>query len=434
VLYYQQALTSPSLEKRVVAPGSADDLARQVRRLRRLVEISRVLSSTLEVEPLLSTIIETAAELTDTEASSILLVDPCSNELRFAAATGAKRNALRDILVPLEGSIAGWVVRHNKPVILTDAGADPRFYRQVDHAVGFKTRSIMAVPLKVGSNGQEHALGALEVLNKRRHAPFSNDDLDSLIALASQAAIAIQNARLLAKLQQAYAQLSELDRRKSEFIAIASHELRTPLTVILAYASFLQERAEGHTREQIEMVIESANRLQGIIDNLTNLRYLETGQEPARLAPCDLGQLLGTVVAEFDALASSHSQRLRLNLPPEPLIVRGDAQKLRVVISNLLSNAIKFTPAGGCITVAATRHANDVHVSVRDTGIGIPPAEWERIFQPFYQIEPVLTRNHAGMGLGLTIARGLVEQHGGRLWAESEPGHGSTFTFTLPLA
>jgi signal transduction histidine kinase len=114
--------------------------------------------------------------------------------------------------------------------------------------------------------------------------------------------------------------------------------------------------------------------------------------------------------------------------------VRGDAQKLRVVISNLLSNAIKFTPAGGCITVAATRHANDVHVSVRDTGIGIPPAEWERIFQPFYQIEPVLTRNHAGMGLGLTIARGLVEQHGGRLWAESEPGHGSTFTFTLPLA
>lgn len=418
----------------MLASVPGDDLARQVRRLRRLVEISRVLSSTLELEPLLTTIIETAAELTDTEASSILLVDPRSHELRFAAATGAKRDELRHILVPLEGSIAGWVVRYSKPAVLADASRDPRFYRQVDQAVGFKTRSLMAVPLKVGSNGQERTLGTLEVLNKRRHAPFSNDDLDSLTALASQAAIAIENARLLASLQQAYAQLSELDRRKSEFIAIASHELRTPLTVILAYASFLQERVEGHTREQIEMVIESANRLQAIIDNLTNLRYLETGQEPAQLAPCDLGALLRVVAAEFDALASSQGLSLQVRLPREPLIVRGDVQKLRVVVGNLLSNAIKFTPSGGRITVSAAHHANDVHVSVQDTGIGIPPAEWERIFQPFYQLEPVLTRKHAGMGLGLTIARGLVEQHGGKLWAESEPGRGSTFTFTLPLA
>ncbi len=410
------------------------EVSHQINRLRRLVEISRVLSSTLQVEPLLAAIIGTAAEVTDTEASSILLLEPRSQELRFAAASGAKRDQLKDITVPLEGSIAGWVVRNGQSVILSDARPDPRFYRQVDRSIGFSTRSLMAVPLKVGRNGKEHTIGALEVLNKRGGARFSDDDLDSLTALASQAAVAIENARLVADLQQAYAQLSELDRRKSEFIAIASHELRTPLTIILAYASFLQEQMEDAAQEQVKMVVESANRLQTLIDNLTNLRYLETGQEPAQLSPCDIKKLLTTVIPEFDALAASKGLGLQLRLPREMPTVRCDSQKVRVVVGNLVSNAIKFTPPGGQVRVGATRRGNEIHISVQDTGIGIPKEEHERIFQPFHQVEPVLTRNHSGMGLGLTIARGLVEQHGGRLWVESEPGRGSTFTFTLPLA
>ncbi|MCC7353758.1 MAG: GAF domain-containing sensor histidine kinase [Anaerolineae bacterium] len=418
----------------MIARKSEGEATHQINRLRRLVEISRVLSSTLQVEPLLATIIGTAAELTDTEASSILLLESRSQKLRFAAASGAKRDQLKNIAVPLEGSIAGWVVRNGQRVILTEAGPDPRFYRHVDRSIGFSTRSLMAVPLKVGRNGKEHTIGALEVLNKRGEARFSDDDLDSLTALASQAAIAIENARLVADLQQAYAQLSQLDRRKSEFIAIASHELRTPLTIILAYASFLQEQTKDSTQENVKIVVESATRLQALIDNLTNLRYLETGQEPARLNPCDIKKLLTSVIPEFDALAASKGLGLQLRLPKDSPMVRCDAQKVQVVISNLVSNAIKFTPAGGQVMVTAARRGSDIHISVQDTGIGIPKEEHERIFQPFHQVEPVLTRNHSGMGLGLTIARGLVEQHGGRLWAESEPGKGSTFTFTLPLA
>ena len=434
MLYYMMGYSPSLLENNVTARKPEGEASRQINRLRRLVEISRVLSSTLQVEPLLAAIIDTAAELTDTEASSIFSLEPGSQELRFAAASGAKRDQLKDIAVPLEGSIAGWVVRHGQAVILSDARPDPRFYRQVDRSIGFNTRSLMAVPLKVGRNGKEQTIGALEVLNKRGAARFSADDLDSLTALASQAAVAIENARLVADLQRAYMELSELDRRKSEFIAIASHELRTPLTIILAYVSFLQEQTKDAAQEQLKIVVESAYRLQALIDNLTNLRYLETGQEPARLSPCDIKKLLTTVVPEFDALAASRGLDLQLRLPKDVPMVRCDGQKVQVVVSNLVSNAIKFTPPGGQVAVTAARRKSEVHISVQDTGIGIPKEEQERIFQPFHQVEPTLTRNYSGMGLGLTIARGLVEQHGGRLWVESEPGRGSTFTFTLPLA
>jgi len=404
-------------------------LERRVAALERILRISQILTSTLQLEPLLRIIAQAATELTDTEASSIMLVDKNTGELRFEAANGSKREEVKRVTVPLEGSIAGWIVREGKPLLVLDVRQDPRFYSQVDETTDFETRSILGVPLQVRGK----VIGVLEALNKTGHGIFTQDDMHTLSTLAAHAAIAIENARLVAEIQKAYEELSELDRLKSDFVAIASHELQTPLTVILGYASFLKEEATGVASEQVNAVLRSALRLRSLIDDMINLRHIETGVAELELEQLSLNELVAAITAEFASLAEARKQDVSIKLASQPPMVEADRQKLHLVLANLLSNAIKFTPQGGRIQVEVETRGNEVWVSVRDTGIGIPSRKQERIFDRFYQVEPSLTRRFGGMGLGLSIAKGMVELHGGRIWVESVEGMGSSFTFALPL-
>jgi signal transduction histidine kinase len=258
--------------------------------------------------------------------------------------------------------------------------------------------------------------------------------MHTLSTLAAHAAIAIENARLVTEIQRAYEELSELDRLKSEFVALASHELQTPLTVILGYASFLKEDASGAAREQADVVLQSALRLRSLIDDVVNLRHVETGEAELELEQLSLNELVTAITEEFDSLVEARKQNVSIELASQPPMVEADRQKLHLVLANLLSNAIKFTPEGGRIQMAVETKRDEVWVSVRDTGIGIPPRKQERIFDRFYQVEPSLTRRFEGMGLGLSIAKEMVELHGGRIWVESVEGMGSSFTFALPLS
>jgi signal transduction histidine kinase len=405
-------------------------LERRIATLERILKISQILTSTLQLEPLLQTIIQAATELTDTQAGSIMLVDKSTGELRFEAASGSKREEVKRVTVPLEGSIAGWIVREGKPLMISDVRQDPRFYTRVDETTDFETRSILGVPLQV----KGEVIGALEALNKTGDGIFTQADVQTLSTLAAHAAIAIENARLLTEIQKAYEELSELDRLKSEFVAIASHELQTPLTVILGYASFLKQEATGATGEQLDIVLRSALRLRSLINDMINLRHIETGEAELELEQLSLNELVTTITAEFASLAEAKKQTISIKLASQLPIVKADRQKLHLVLANLLSNAIKFTPEGGRIQAAVETRGNEVWVSVRDTGIGIPPREQERIFDRFYQVEPSLTRHFEGIGLGLSIAKGMVELHGGRIWVESVEGMGSSFTFALPLS
>jgi signal transduction histidine kinase len=405
-------------------------LERRVSALERILRISQILTSTLELEPLLQTITQAATELTDTEASSIMLVDKNTGELRFEAVSGSKREEVKRITVPLEDSIAGWIAREGKPLIISDAQQDPRFYTQVDETTDFETRSILGVPLQV----KGEVIGVLEALNKTGDEIFSQDDMHTLSTLAAHAAIAIENARLVTEIQKAYEELSELDRLKSDFVAIVSHELQTPLTVILGYASFLKKEATGAASEQVDAVLQSALRLRSLINDMINLRHIETGETELELEQLSLNELSTTITAEFASLAEAKKQSVTIQLAPQLLIVEADRQKLHLVLANLLSNAIKFTPEGGHIRVEIKTKGNEAWVSVRDTGVGIPPSKQERIFDRFYQVEPSLTRRFEGMGLGLSIAKGMIELHGGRIWVESVEEMGSSFTFALPLS
>jgi signal transduction histidine kinase len=407
------------------------DAESRQQRLERILEISRELTSTAAIRPLLRKIAAMAVELTGGEGSSILLRDVRTGELRFRTASGSQSGELMeaDILVPIEGSIAGAVLTSGEPMIVHDAQADPRHYGEVGQQVGTEVRSLLAVPLQI----KEQCIGVLETVNKQEGGTFDQEDVETLTALAAQAAVAIENARLVEALREAYERLGELDKLKSDFIAIASHELRTPLSLILLYADLLQEQLGEAAGPQLDAVLRAATHLKHIIEAMLNLRYLETGQMEVVPTYFDLRTEVEGACKDYQIIAETNGLMLEAELPAEEVLVQADQDKVGVVLNNLISNAVKFTPAGGRVQVLVCSRGDEVEFSVSDTGVGIPASDLERIFDRFYQVENHMIRRHGGMGLGLSIVKGLVELHGGRVWVESVPDRGSRFVVVLPV-
>jgi signal transduction histidine kinase len=404
-------------------------LRRQADRLQRILEISQILTSTYNLEELLQVILAAATELTKTEAASILLLDESGTELRFTATTGRDRDKLMALRVPIESSLAGTILQSGQPMVVDDVQQEPRHFDGIDKQLEFESRSLLGVPLMV----RDRPMGVLEALNKVDASSFSEEDGQVLMTLAAQAAVAIENARLVTALQKAYEQLNQVDQIKSDFIAIASHELRTPLGLILGYAAMLREDLKNpDTMEQLDMVMSSALRLRDLIDDMVNVQHIEEGKAKLELADFVLQEVVQHVVEAVSELYKAKEQEVLINLPPQPLSLRADREKITLVLNNLLTNAIKFTDARGRIMVSAETKNGDVRVHVADTGIGIPAREVARIFDRFYQVEPHLTRTYGGLGLGLAIAKGMVELHGGKIWVESVEGLGSRFSFSVP--
>ena len=407
-------------------------LEQRIGYLERIVKVSQMLNSTLSLEPLLQIIVQSATELTSTEACSIMLLDKITGELRFAEATGGVSTKLKKVSVPLEKSVAGNVVKKNRPILIRDAKTDPRWHGAVDQTVEFETHSILGVPLRV----RDHVIGVLEVINKTSEDGFNEDDIQIATTLGSQAAIAIENARLLDELQQAYRDLSQVDQIKNDFVSIASHELRTPLAVILGYATFLKGNVEGEASEQLDIVLNSAIKLRSLIDDMVNLRHIQTDDLQIDRAIFSLRRLIQDILKEFAQIIVSKRLTLTTKFLPDdaPLNIDGDREKIYLIFANLVNNAIKFTSEGGRIHVGVELKDHKYWINVIDTGIGIPKSETEKIFDQFYQVEPPLTRRYQGMGLGLSIARGMAEVHNGRIWVESVVGKGSKFVVVLPSA
>ena len=396
--------------------------------LDQLVKISLALNSTLEPKALLQNIIHSAAELLDCEAASILLYDEQRGQLIFTTASGSDPDQLAEIPVPLDGSIAGAVFRGNRPLVINDVQADPRHFALVSQHVHFQPRMLLGVPMRT----RDKVTGVLEALNKRQ-GDFNQQDIHLLSVIASQAAVAIHNARLVHALKKAYSELSRIDKLKSDFMAIASHELRTPLGMILGYATFLKEDAQGELSEHASIVLSSALRLRALVEDLTNMTLLQMGEARLELRPLAIQQPLSAALAEISATAEVKNQTLSHSFPVEPLEVLGDTAKLERLFANILNNAIRFTPDGGQIRVVAEAAPKEVRIAIQDNGVGIPADELENVFKEFYQVEGHMRRRHGGMGLGLAIARGLVQLHNGHIWAESKgENQGTTIHVTLP--
>jgi len=402
---------------------------RMVNRLARLVENSLTLNSTLNPDHLLQVIIDTAGQVLECEAVSILLFDEDNRQLRFAASTGSDPQKLAQIPVPLDKSIAGTIFTENRPLLIHDVASDPRHFAQVGRSTQFQVRSLVGVPMRI----REKNTGVLEALNKKQDQ-FTQEDIHILSIIASQAAVAIHNARLVHALQQAYAEISRIDQIKSNFLSLASHELRTPLGIILGYATFLRDEAEGDLSDHARQVLNAALQMRSVLEAMSNMNLMRTGELEFKPERIMLKQVLQTAYAEMAEMAHARGQEITLFLPDEPVWINVDPAKLQLVFTNLLNNAIRFSPSGGQIVIGVSQTPGRVIVGIQDNGIGIPPAELEKIFDEFYQVEHPLTRRYGGMGLGLTIARGLVQLHGGRIWAESAGmGQGACLRVELPV-
>ncbi len=400
----------------------------RVKLLERLFEITRSLSASVDLENYLQSILSAATELTASESASLLEYDEASQEFSFKFVPWFHRDTASSARIPLSGSAAGWVFQNVKPLAIDDLSKDSRHYDKIDEIVGFKTRSLLGVPLILHGR----PVGVFEVFNKKEN--YSEEDILVLETLASLASTALQNDMLEKNIFSSQEEARELDKLKNEFIAITSHELRTPLGLILGHATFLRELVGNEFQEQVEAIIRNASRLKEIIESLSSVDNYETGGSVIRSRRVSVARIIEDVSASFQEMANGKGVALKTDIKQgQELWVNIDGGKIAIVLSNLLKNAITFTNEGGHVLVRGEQQPEYVKVSVQDDGLGVPSKDLPRIFDRFYQVESHLTRRHGGMGLGLSVAKVMIEMHGGRIWAESKEGVGSIFTFLLPV-
>jgi signal transduction histidine kinase len=397
--------------------------------LERLLEVVRGLTTAPDLESFLQTIITEASEMTDSELASILEYDAEARELRFLSTIWFDRDVLRPLGVPLEGSVAGEVFRRRQPLIVQDPKADQRHFKVIDRVTKHETRSLAAVPIIV----RGEPVGVLEALNKRDNAHYTEEDLTILATLAALAAQAMRNVHLERQVREARIQLAELERLKTDFIAITSHELRTPLGLILGHATFLKELVGSEHESQLDTIIKNATRLKEIVENLSDVDNVQTGAARIRSHKVSLTRIAEDVILTFQDEAKSKNITLRGDWGNSPFFIEADGVKINIALSNLVRNALQFTNTGGSVRIAVAEDSGYMKVSVSDDGVGIPARDLNKVFDRFFQVEEHLTRKHGGMGLGLAVAKSLIELHNGRIWVESEEGRGSTFTFLLPV-
>jgi len=413
-----------------MADDQLQDLEQRHRQLHRLVELSVTLNSTLDLDTLLQLITSTATELLDCEGASILLYDEKNPRLYFAAATGSDPAQLAEIPVPIENSLAGTIFRTNSHIIINDTEQDPRHYSLVSDHVKFKVKTLLGVPMPI----KDRTVGVLEAINKH-NGVFDERDASLLSVTAAHAAIAINNARLLHTTQQALEKVKESNELKRNFLSLASHELRTPLGIIMGYSSLLKEDAKGEFSDNADQVLTAARQMRSILDEMNNLAMLKSDEMTLKPQKVVMEDVLAYACEGIKDIASTRKQNLVYAFSEEPLVVNVDIDKMTLAFVNILGNAIRFSPEGSDITIGVTKDGNQVLSWVQDHGIGIPVDKLQKIFEEFYQIEPPNTRHYGGLGIGLTIAKGLIEAHDGKIWAESEgAGMGSTFKVLLPTA
>ena len=397
-------------------------------RMERLLQIGRELSTAADLYSVSQSILGAALELTGSEAASILELEPESKDLRFLALR-PEAKTLQTVTVPMNASLAGLAFRQKKTISVNDVNAEKHHFKNADRVAGFKTRSLMACPILF----RGEALGVIEVVNKAGHADYNGDDATILETLAAHAALGVQNARLQILLDKTREDAVRLDKMKSDFVAITSHELRTPLGLILGHSTFLRELVDEEYHPQLDTIIKNAMRLKEIIESMASVDNVQSGMAVVRRRTVSVRRLVLDIVAQLRSQAEEKKITLGIDIDDSDLMIEGDAEKIGIAISNLVTNGIVFTNQGGHVFIVAEQVPGYVKVAVIDDGIGIPVKDAPHVFERFYQVESHLTRKHGGMGLGLSVAKMMVEMHGGRIWVESSEGKGSIFTVLFPL-
>jgi len=397
-------------------------------------EILQVISgSPTDVQPVFDSIARRAVQLCDSLFANLFRYD--GEQLHFVAS----HNVIPQQLEIMKGrypmpadlsQVSGRVVLRNTIVRMEDALADATYDHRFAEVGGW--RRMLGVPMV----REGRILGAI-VVGWREAGPISTTHEALLKTFADQAAIAIENVRLFHEIDEKSRQLEIANKHKSDFLANMSHELRTPLNAIIGFSEVLIEKMFGEVNEKqldyLHDIHASGRHLLSLINDILDLSKIEAGRMELDVSDVSVPDTLSSAMTLVRERAQNHAIELALDVDPKIDVIQADERKVKQVVLNLLSNAVKFTPDGGSIAVRATLDTDHVAVAVRDTGIGIAPEDQDAVFEEFKQVGRDYTKKAEGTGLGLALTRRIVELHGGRIWLESTPGEGSTFTFTLPL-
>jgi two-component system, NtrC family, sensor kinase len=415
------------------------ELTRSVDELTALGDVGRVLSSTLDLETVLQTIVTRANQLTGTAGCTIWEYDQSREEFRlrvshYADATDAAvLQALGRVTTMRKGQgVTTQVVERRQPVQIRDITAEGAYESPIRQPlIEAGHRALLGVPLL----SEDQVIGVLAVTRKTP-GEFEPEIVRLLSTFATQSALAIQNARLFLEIEDKSRQLEVASQHKSEFLANMSHELRTPLNAIIGFSEVLSERMFGELNEKQEEYLKdihaSGQHLLSLINDILDLSKIEAGRMELELADFHLPQAIENAVVLVRERALRRGITLEQSIDPHLGEIQGDERKVKQVLLNLLSNAIKFTPEGGRVVVRAALVDGRVEVAVSDTGIGIAPEDHQTVFEEFRQVGTA-AKNVEGTGLGLALSRKFIELHGGRIWVKSQVDAGSTFTFTLPV-
>ncbi|MFZ0127012.1 MAG: ATP-binding protein, partial [Xanthobacteraceae bacterium] len=408
------------------------ELAQSVGELRALGEVSQAVNSTIDLETVLNTIVTKAAQLAGTEAGAIYVYDEAQNEFRLRATYGMSEElitAMQDQHASISDAVSDLTAARepNQVADLLDQPSAP--VNAIMIKAGYRAR--LLVPLLA----PDGPVGAL-VVRRREPGEFPKNTVDLLRTFAAQSALAIQNARLFSEIGQKSQQLEVASQHKSQFLANMSHELRTPLNAVLGYTELILDSIYGEVPEKarttLERIQSNGRHLLGLINDVLDLSKIEAGQLTLSLADYSIKGVVHNVYGAVESLATSKNLALKVELPKDLPPAHGDERRLTQVLLNLVGNAIKFTDTGE-VAIRTSISNGSFTVAVHDTGPGIAEQDQGKIFEEFQQADSSITKQKGGTGLGLAIAKRIIEMHGGRLWVESELGHGSTFAFTVPV-
>ncbi len=404
-------------------------LRRENERLRALVplfELNKSMMATVEEEELATQVLHTACDELGIEQGILMLQAADRPGLYVKAFSCADGSELPDSLSDRLLRISERLLAEREQVVFEAAAANGDVAELMQH---LGAERLIFNPLLA----MDAPVGGLLLCASGNGVVFTRSDRELLSVLCGQAAVALQNAHLFQQIQHAYDELKTLDHMKSEFINIAAHELRTPLAILMGHAELLLTDVEDtDTKERLQIIVRNAVRLRSLIDALLDMRHLQRGEALLLVKPFDMRDLIEDVLQDFVPTARSKAIDVSVVVPPDLPPIESDREKVMYALTNLVDNAIRFTSPEGKVGIDVVEGQSEVEISVWDTGVGIAREELERIFRPFYQIEESLTREHEGLGLGLAIAKGMIERCGGRIWVESAPAKGSRFTFTIP--
>jgi signal transduction histidine kinase/predicted metal-dependent HD superfamily phosphohydrolase len=445
-LRQQQKSENIAKLKAILQTGSNDfsisALELGVERIGFLAKLPLLLNSSLKTQKVIDLAIEHLKNRISAEAATVFILNGDSKELTFWAMSGGDEGRLEGIQMPSDRGIVGWVIANQETALVNNVQKDPRFFQTIDEeGGGFVSRNLICVPLTVRG---DVVIGAIQVLNKLNDQDFTEDDQLFLEQFGHQVALSIDNASLHEALEARNKQLAVLDRRKNDMIQVISHEFRTPLNVIQTSSELI---ASGYIKDAKAVTEISATLTRGVdklaklISQIRNISMLSEDKVDVEFEKVIVSEIFETIKKKFQSGAKKRKVSLTFKLPDKISNVNGSYTLLVVALDNLVSNAIRYTPDEGSVEVSASQAAGFVKISVKDSGIGIEPSEIPLIFEKFYEVTDTMQHSSgdlefksAGLGLGLSTVRSILQAHGSSIDVASKPGSGSTFSFNLPVS